>query len=47
MINTEATILEVNVQDEVKVKPDTVIVTIQAGNSGKVMKVMNRQVKMG
>ena len=36
MINTEATILEVNVQDEVKVKPDTVIVTIQAGNSGKV-----------
>lgn len=36
MINTEATILEVHVQDEIKVKSDTVIVTIQAGNSGKV-----------
>lgn len=36
MINTEATVLEVHVQDEIKVKSDTVIVTIQAGNSGRV-----------
>lgn len=35
MINTEVTVLEVCVQDEIRVKPDTVIVTIQAGNSGK------------
>ena len=30
MINTEATVLEVCVQDEIRVKPDTVIVTIQS-----------------